>query len=73
MFLPSLAYTPYTQLANLTGQPAMSVPVHVSDAGLPLGVQFMAQKGGEHQLLELALQIERSSLWTGQKGNPAFA
>jgi amidase len=72
MFLPSLTYTPYTQLANLTGQPAMSVPVHVSAEGLPIGVQFMAQKGEEHRLLELALQMEQSDLWVGQKGNPAI-
>lgn len=72
MFLPSLTYTPYTQLANLTGQPAMSVPVHVSESGLPIGVQFMAQKGEEHRLLQLAGHIEQSDLWVGQKGNPAF-
>ncbi|HSP22690.1 MAG TPA: amidase family protein [Planococcus sp. (in: firmicutes)] len=73
MFLPSLTYTPYTQLANLTGQPAMSVPVHVTDSGLPIGVQFMASKGDESRLLALAHQIEQSSLWAGQHGNPAFA
>ena len=72
MFLPSLTYTPYTQLANLTGQPAMSVPVHVSDSGLPIGVQFMAAKGQEHRLLGLALQMEGTDLWVGQKGNPVF-
>ena len=37
MFLPSLTYTPFTQLANLTGQPGISVPVHVTADGLPLG------------------------------------
>ena len=73
MFLPSLAYTPYTQLANLTGQPAMSVPVHVSDSGLPIGVQFMAAKGQEHRLLGLALQMEETDFWVGQKGNPVFS
>lgn len=73
MFLPSLTYTPYTQLANLTGQPAMSVPVHVSDGGLPIGVQFMAAKGEEHRLLALALQMEQTALWVGQKGNPVFS
>jgi amidase len=72
MFLPSLAYTPYTQLANLTGQPAMSVPVHVSESGLPIGVQFMAQKSEEHRLLQLAAEIESTDLWIGQKGNPMF-
>ncbi len=72
MFLPSLTYTPYTQLANLTGQPAISVPVHVAANGLPIGVQFMASKGQESHLLELAHQIEQSVLWTGQQDNPIF-
>ncbi len=70
MFVPSLTYTPYTQLANLTGQPAMSVPVHIAANGLPIGVQFMASKGQESRLLTLAHQIEQSSLWSGQQQNP---
>jgi amidase len=73
MFLPSLTYTPFTQLANLTGQPAMSVPVHLTEEGLPLGVQVMAQKGEEHQLLQLAYQLEQSELWVGTKANPYFS
>jgi len=72
MFLPSLTYTPFTQLANLTGQPAMSVPVHLSKEGLPLGVQFIATKGEEHRLLQLAYQLEQSELWVGMNGNPYF-
>lgn len=72
MFLPSLTYTPFTQLANLTGQPAMSLPIHISEEGLPLGVQVMAQKGEEHRLLQLAYQIEQSDLWVGMKRNPYF-
>lgn len=73
MFLPSLTYTPFTQLANLTGQPAMSVPVHLSGENLPLGVQVMASKGEEHRLLQLAYQLEQSDLWIGMRGNPFFA
>lgn len=72
MFLPSLTYTPFTQLANLTGQPAVSVPVHLTESGLPLGVQIMAAKGNDHQLLRLAYQLEETSLWVGMKGNPYF-
>jgi len=70
VFLPSLTYTPFTQLANLTGQPAMSLPVHVSREGLPLGVQVMASKGKENQLLKLAFQLEQSNIWVGMKDNP---
>ncbi|HEY4601500.1 MAG TPA: amidase [Cerasibacillus sp.] len=72
MFLPSLTYTPFTQLANLTGQPAMSLPVHLTDKGLPIGAQVIASKGQEHVLLQLAYQIEQSSIWQGMKGNPYF-
>lgn len=72
MFLPSLTYTPHTQLANLTGQPAMSLPVHVTENGMPLGVQVMAGKGQEHMLLQLARQIEQTDLWHGMKGNPGM-
>ncbi|MFD2211716.1 amidase [Virgibacillus halophilus] len=73
MFLPSLTYTPFTQLANLTGQPAMSLPVHRCDNGLPLGVQVMTGKGKEHKLLQLAYQLEQTDLWVGMNGNHYFA
>lgn len=72
MFLPSLTYTPYTQLANLTGQPAVSLPVQITKSGLPLGVQLMAGKGQEHLLLQMARQIEQTDLWQGMKGNPGL-
>lgn len=72
MFLPSLTYTPFTQLANLTGQPAISVPVHMTDDQLPLGVQFMATKGSDERLLQIANQLEQSDLWVGMTGNPYF-
>src|SRR5690625_7608619 len=67
LFLPSLTYTPFSQLANLTGQPAISIPVHLSEQGLPLGVQIMALKGEEHRLLQIAYQIEQTELWVGMK------
>ncbi|WP_433744135.1 amidase [Paenibacillus amylolyticus] len=72
MFEPSLTYTPFTQLANLTGQPAISVPLHITPEGLPMGVQVMATKGREDWLLHLAGQLEQSDLWIGMSGNPLF-
>ncbi|MCF2527357.1 amidase [Yinghuangia soli] len=59
----NLRWTPYTQLANITGRPAMSVPTYWTEGGLPLGVQFVAGLGGEGLLLSLAAQIEAARPW----------
>ncbi|MBZ0328773.1 amidase [Halomonas sp. ANAO-440] len=59
----ALARTPFTQLANLTGQPAMSLPLHVTPAGLPVGVQVIGAMGGERRLLALAAQVEAEVQW----------
>ena len=59
----NLRYVPFTQLANLTGTPAMSVPLHWTAAGLPLGVQFVARFGAEAKLLQLAHQLEGVAPW----------
>ena len=59
----SLQYVPFTQLANLTGTPAMSVPLHWTKDGLPLGVQFVARFGEEDRLLQLAAQLETARPW----------
>lgn len=61
--LKNLAWTPYTQLANLTGRPAMSVPLYWTPHGLPLGVQFVAPLNGEALLLQLAAQLEQARPW----------
>lgn len=59
----NLAPYPFTQLANLTGTPAMSVPLHWTADGLPLGVQFMAPMGDEATLLQLAAELEAVQPW----------
>jgi amidase len=64
-------WVPYTQLANITGRPAMSVPLYRGPTGLPLGVQFVAAPGGDGLLLRLAAQLERAHPWAGER--PALA
>jgi amidase len=68
----NLKRTPFTQLANLTGQPAMTVPVHLTPDGLPVGVQFMAARGREDLLYALAGQLEQTEIWIPVQSNPLF-
>ncbi|HET6618262.1 MAG TPA: amidase family protein, partial [Gemmatimonadota bacterium] len=54
VFRRASEFTPYTPLFNATGQPAISLPLHWSDAGLPIGVQLVARFGDEATLVRLA-------------------
>lgn len=57
-------FIPFTYLANVTGQPAMSVPAGLSAQGLPIGCHFTARYGEEDLLFALAGQIERAAPWS---------
>ncbi len=59
----NLGWVPYTQLANITGRPAISVPLHWTAAGLPLGVQFVGPLASDGLLLRLAAQLEEGRPW----------
>jgi amidase len=56
-------FIPWTPVFNVTGQPAMSVPLHWSAAGLPIGMQFVARFGDEAALFRLAGQLEQAVPW----------
>ena len=62
MFEESVADTPFTQRFNITGQPAISLPVHHTKDGLPIGVQLAAAKGREDLLLQIAEWFEQGQL-----------
>jgi amidase len=57
------AYGPYTAPFNITGQPAMSVPLHWTPDGLPVGVHVVAPYGREDLLIRVASQLERAAPW----------
>lgn len=57
------AFVPFTPLFNMTGQPAMSMPLFWNDAGLPVGTHFVGRFGDEATLLRLAAQLEAARPW----------
>ena len=59
-----IAFTPQY---NVTGQPAMSVPVHWNSAGLPIGVQLVGAYGRDDLLLRVAAQLEVAEPWSGRR------
>jgi amidase len=66
-FANQTLFTPFTPLVNVTGQPAMSVPLHWRDDGLPIGVQFIARPFDEATLVRLAAQLEAARPWRGRR------
>ncbi|GAA3073582.1 amidase [Streptosporangium carneum] len=56
-------YGPFTQVFNVTGQPAISLPLAMSDDGLPIGVQVAAAHGREDLLFQIASQLEQAMPW----------
>ena len=63
---PIAGYVPFTAGQNITGQPAISLPLAWSKSGLPIGIQFVGRFGEEHLLLQLAAQIERAQPWSAR-------
>jgi amidase len=62
-FAPLFEAAPYTMVANVTGQPSLSLPLHWTEDGLPMGMLFTARIGDEATLFRLAAQIERTMPW----------
>ncbi|MEO9325465.1 amidase family protein [Nocardioides sp. C4-1] len=67
MITQNLGWVPYTQLANLTGRPAMSVPLHWTPSGLPIGTQLVGRLGSDGLLLRVAAQLEQARPWADRR------
>jgi len=60
------AFTPWTSAWNVTGMPAVSLPLHHTSSGLPVGVMLAGRTGKDHRLLALAAQLEEAAPWRGR-------
>ena len=63
----SAKYTAFTRAFNITGQPAISLPLSWNSAGLPVGVQLVAAYGREDLLINVAAQVEQARPWASRK------
>jgi len=73
MLMNAATWVPFTPVWNVTGQPAISLPLHQTDDGLPVGVQFVGPPAGEELLLSLATQIESAQPWAERRPDMAVA
>jgi amidase len=60
-------FTPFTQVANVTGLPAVSLPLAWSDEGLPIGVQLVGRPAGEAVLIRVSAQLEEAGPWRDRR------
>ena len=60
-------FTPFTPLFNVTGQPAVTLPLHEWDDGMPMAVQLVGPPAGEATLLSLSAQLEQAEPWADRR------
>ena len=68
-FAPLIDYVPFTAMQNVTGQPAINLPLYWNSQGLPIGVHFVGRYGDEATLLQLAAQLEQAAPWAQRRPN----
>jgi amidase len=66
-WIRSAPFVCFTQPFNITGQPAISLPLHAAAGGLPIGVQLVAAYGREDLLFRVAAQLEAAQPWSGRR------
>ena len=66
-FAQQVQYTPYTSMVNVSGLPAITLPVWQTSDGLPMGVQLIGRPGGEAVLLSLGAQLQRRVRWQDRR------
>jgi len=66
-FARQTRFTPWTALYNASGQPAVSVPLHWTDEGLPIGVMLAGRMGDEATLISLSAQLEAARPWRDRR------
>ena len=69
-FAQQVQYTPFTSFVNVTGLPAITLPISQTEGGLPMGVQLVGRPGGEATLFALGAQLERRIGW--QRRHPSM-
>ncbi|CAB4634760.1 unannotated protein [freshwater metagenome] len=62
-FQAQCEFTPFTSPFNMTGQPAVSLPLHWTSTGIPVGMQFIGRPFDEVTLISLAAQLEQAQPW----------
>ncbi len=60
-------FVPFTPPWNTTGQPAVSIPLHWDEHGLPVGVQIVGRPADEATLIRLSAQLEEARPWTNRR------
>jgi amidase len=71
--LNAAQWVPFTPVWNVTGQPAVSLPLHQTPQGLPVGVQLVGPPAGEELLLSLSAQLEAARPWQERRPEPVVA
>lgn len=66
-FRRAFSFAPFARPWNAAGQPAISLPLHWTDTGLPVGVQFVARYGEEATLIRLSAELERAHPWVARR------